>query len=86
MPRHDRIDSIAVAMLVGICALWGLQQVMVKAAVAAGIGPLPQAALRSTGAAMLFLGWAAVVQGRAGGARHVPAGCGAAVSSCWCCR
>lgn len=56
--RKSRLDGIAVASLVLCCALWGLNQVAAKAALA-GVPPLTQAALRSLGAAALVLGWSA---------------------------
>jgi drug/metabolite transporter (DMT)-like permease len=56
--RKTRLDAFAVASLVLCCALWGLNQVAAKAALA-GVPPLTQAALRSLGAAALVLAWAA---------------------------
>ena len=56
--RRPRLDSLAVVSLVLCCALWGVNQVAAKAALA-GVPPLTQAALRSLGAAALVLGWSA---------------------------
>jgi drug/metabolite transporter (DMT)-like permease len=56
--RKSRLDTVAVVSLVACCALWGLNQVAAKLALA-GVPPLTQAALRSLGAAALVLGWAA---------------------------
>jgi drug/metabolite transporter (DMT)-like permease len=55
--RHEHLDARAVALLVGCCALWGLNQVAAKVALA-DVPPLTQAALRSAGAALLVLAWA----------------------------
>ncbi|MBI3443988.1 MAG: DMT family transporter [Magnetospirillum sp.] len=43
-------------LMVGLCALWGLNQVAAKVA-NAGISPVLQAGLRSAGAVLLLLGW-----------------------------
>lgn len=56
--RRTRLDALAVSLLVGCCALWGLNQVAVKA-VLPEVPPLMQAAIRSLGAALLVLAWAA---------------------------
>jgi drug/metabolite transporter (DMT)-like permease len=56
--RHTRLDTLAVVSLVLCCALWGLNQVAAKLALA-GVPPLTQAALRSLGGAVLVLAWAA---------------------------
>jgi drug/metabolite transporter (DMT)-like permease len=55
--RRDRLDAIAIALLLLCCALWGLNQVAAKIALAE-IPPLMQAAARSLGAALLVLAWA----------------------------
>ena len=54
--RHSRLDGVAIAMMVGLCALWGFNQVAIKVA-NAGIAPLLQAGLRSIGAAILVGVW-----------------------------
>lgn len=50
--RHARLDGFAVALIVGCCALWGLNQVVVKATIPY-VAPLSQGALRSGLAALL---------------------------------
>jgi drug/metabolite transporter (DMT)-like permease len=55
--RRERLDALAVGLLITCCALWGLNQVAAKAALA-DVPPLTQAALRSAGAALLVLAWA----------------------------
>lgn len=52
----NRLDRFAAILLVAICAIWGVQQVTIKIA-NAGISPLLQAGLRSTGAVFLVLAW-----------------------------
>jgi len=54
--RKTHIDAVAVASLLLCCALWGLNQVAAKVALA-DIPPLTQAAARSLGAALLVLAW-----------------------------
>ena len=54
--RKERLDALAVVLLVGCCALWGLGQVATKMALAE-IPPLLQAATRSLGAALLVALW-----------------------------
>jgi drug/metabolite transporter (DMT)-like permease len=61
--RRDRLDTFAIALMVLLCALWGTQQIVIKATDAT-IPPALQAGLRSAGAAVLVWGWAV--------ARHVP--------------
>ena len=55
--RKTRLDALAVALLVGCCLLWGLNQVATKVTLAE-IPPLTQAAARSLGAALLVALWA----------------------------
>ncbi len=55
--RRERLDVLAVGLLITCCALWGLNQVAAKAALTE-VPPLTQAALRSAGAALLVLAWA----------------------------
>ncbi len=55
--RRERLDLLAVGLLITCCALWGLNPVAAKAALAE-VPPLTQAALRSAGAALLVLVWA----------------------------
>lgn len=54
--RKSRLDTLAVLLLLGCCAVWGLGQVAAKLALS-DIPPLLQAALRSAGAAALLLLW-----------------------------
>lgn len=49
------LDGIAIATMLVLCVLWGLQQVAVKAA-APGMGPVMQIGLRSAIAALLVCG------------------------------
>ena len=58
MERRTHLDTTAMALMVVLCASWGLQQVAIKVA-NAGISPVWQASLRSIGAALLVWGWAA---------------------------
>ena len=55
---RNRLDRLAVVLLVTICAIWGVQQVTIKIA-SVGISPVLQAGLRSAGAAFLVLAWSA---------------------------
>jgi drug/metabolite transporter (DMT)-like permease len=54
--RKTHLDAVAVGSLLLCCALWGLNQVAAKVALA-DIPPLTQAAARSLGAALLVLAW-----------------------------
>jgi len=54
--RSDRLDTRAVLLLLMCCALWGVNQVASKVALAE-LPPLMQAAMRSAGAALLLLAW-----------------------------
>ncbi len=55
--RKPHLDGLAVATLIGCCAIWGLSQVAAKVTLAE-VPPLAQAGLRSVGAALLLLAWA----------------------------
>lgn len=57
MIKRDHVDRRAVLILIGLCVLWGIQQVFVKIAME-GVSPLFQAGLRSVGSALLLAGWA----------------------------
>lgn len=57
--RRDRLDLLAASLLLVCCALWGVNQVVVKATLPE-IPPLLQAGLRSTIAALLLWGLATV--------------------------
>jgi drug/metabolite transporter (DMT)-like permease len=54
--RHTHLDALAMTLMVGLCALWGLNQVAAKVA-NAGISPVLQAGLRSGGSVLLLLVW-----------------------------
>lgn len=54
--RQSHLDATAVSVLVVCCTLWGLNQVAAKVALQE-VGPLTQAAIRSTGAVLLVLLW-----------------------------
>ncbi len=52
--RKERLDTLAVVLLVTCCALWGINQVAAKVALAE-VPPLLQAGARSLGAAVLLV-------------------------------
>jgi len=54
--RKTRLDALALTLIIGCCAIWGLNQVATKVALAE-IPPLTQAAARSLGAALLLALW-----------------------------
>lgn len=56
--RKTHLDAVAVAILVGCCFLWGLNQVAAKAALPE-VPALQQAAIRSLGGALLVWLWSA---------------------------
>jgi len=51
------LDTTAIAVMVVLTMLWGLQQVAIKLALA-GVSPVAQAAIRSVVATVLLLAWA----------------------------
>ena len=55
-PRQSQLDTLAVCLLLACCALWGLQQVLIKATIAE-IPPMFQASLRLAGATALLWLW-----------------------------
>ncbi|HET7876206.1 MAG TPA: DMT family transporter [Methylomirabilota bacterium] len=59
MLRRDRLDLLAVSVLMGCSALWGLNQVAIKVSVA-GISPMVGAGLRSLVAGALLWIWCAL--------------------------
>ena len=61
--RRTHLDPAAIAVLVFLTALWGVQQVSVKVAIAEGFAPALQAALRSGGAALCVTAWIAWREG-----------------------
>ena len=58
MSQRSTIDPAAGALLVLLCAVWGVGQVAIKVG-NQGISPLYHAAIRSAGAALLVWGWSA---------------------------
>ncbi|WP_342641181.1 DMT family transporter [Rhodoligotrophos ferricapiens] len=54
--RHDRLDGLAFALMLLICASWGLNQVAVKVSVG-GISPIWLASIRSIGGTILMVAW-----------------------------
>lgn len=56
--RRTELDGTAVAGLVVLCLLWGLQQASIKIAMA-GVSPVLQGGLRSLGALALLWAWSA---------------------------
>lgn len=52
----EQFDGLAIVLLIGLCLLFGLNQVVVKFGLE-GISPLLQAGLRSIGAAVLLVLW-----------------------------
>jgi drug/metabolite transporter (DMT)-like permease len=50
-------DSLAILLMIALCAIWGFQQVAIKSA-NASVPPVFQAGLRSAIAALLVWGWA----------------------------
>lgn len=54
--RNRPLDFIAMALLIMLCASWGLQQTAIKYA-NQGVSPLLQAGIRSAGAAVFLLIW-----------------------------
>jgi drug/metabolite transporter (DMT)-like permease len=57
LPARRAPDSFAILLMVGLCAIWGLQQVAIKSTNAA-VPPVFQAGLRSAIASVLVWAWA----------------------------
>ncbi|MEW9583092.1 DMT family transporter [Paraburkholderia sp. DGU8] len=57
LPARRAPDSFAILLMIGLCAIWGLQQVAIKSTNSA-LPPVFQAGLRSTIAAVLVWVWA----------------------------
>ncbi|KXU90761.1 multidrug DMT transporter permease [Paraburkholderia monticola] len=57
LPARRALDSFAILLMIGLCAIWGLQQVAIKTTNAT-VPPVFQAGLRSTIAAVLVWAWA----------------------------
>ena len=58
-PRKTELDPLAIGLLLACCALWGLQQVLIKATLSE-IPPMFQASLRLVGATALLWMWCAL--------------------------
>ena len=56
MDKRDRLDGLATATTVGLCALWAISHVAVKLA-NEGVSPAFQSGLRSLGALACLLVW-----------------------------
>lgn len=56
MQRHNRLDALAVVLLVACCLVWGFQQVLAKATIPE-IPPIFQAGFRLAGATVLLCLW-----------------------------
>lgn len=54
--RKNRLDTLAVTLLLGCCAFWGLQQILIKTTVSE-VPPLWQASIRMAGAVALLWLW-----------------------------
>jgi hypothetical protein len=54
--RKTRLDALAIALLLGCCLFWGLQQVLIKATIVE-LPPMFQASLRLWGATALLWLW-----------------------------
>lgn len=54
--RHSQLDALAMALMVVLCASWGLQQVAIKVA-NDGVSPIFQAGIRSVVASALLWLW-----------------------------
>ena len=57
--RKTELDTLAIGLLLACCALWGLQQVLIKATLAE-LPPMFQASLRLVGATALLWLWCAM--------------------------
>ena len=57
--ENQMLDFTAMAMLVVLCASWGLQQVAIKVAIS-GVPPLMQSGIRSVGATIFIWVWMTV--------------------------
>lgn len=64
--RRDHVDAAAIWITVGLCAVWGLQQVLAKITIEQGLPPALLAALRSAIAALCVFAWITWRDGRAG--------------------
>ena len=71
--QRPRLDAVAVSVMLVLCTVWGVQQVASKVALAQGMPPFLQAALRSLLAGPALLGWVWLRRGRPGLAELVRA-------------
>lgn len=65
-PAASRVDALAAACMVGLCAVWGVQQVAGKVALSQGVPPILQALIRSAVAGPLVVAWLGLRRGRRG--------------------
>ena len=63
--QRQRLDALAVTVMLVLCVLWGVQQVASKVALSQGIPPILQAVLRSmlAGPLLLAMDYAAATAG-----------------------
>lgn len=62
-PTRRTLDLRAIALVLVLCGVWGVQQVAMKS-VAADVSPVMQLAIRFAGASVFFGLWVAVREGR----------------------
>lgn len=62
-PVKARVPASGIALMVLLCAVWGIQQVTIKAAIAGGMPPLLQVTLRGVGSSVLVALWMAWREG-----------------------
>jgi drug/metabolite transporter (DMT)-like permease len=62
-PPRRPLDLKAIALVVLLCVIWGVQQVVMKG-VAADVAPIMQLAIRFSAASVFFGSWVAVREGR----------------------
>ncbi|MBU3950872.1 MAG: DMT family transporter, partial [Proteobacteria bacterium] len=55
-PNNAALDFTGIALLIILCASWGMNQVAIKIAIQ-GVSPILQAGIRSMGATVLVLIW-----------------------------
>jgi len=63
VPMRRPLDLRAIALVLLLCLIWGVQQVVMKG-VAADVAPIMQLAIRFAGAAIFFGVWVAAREGR----------------------
>ena len=62
----QRLDALAIGLVLLLCAVWGVQQVASKVALTQGMPPFFQAVVRSAVAGPLLVGWLFLRRGRPG--------------------